>query len=218
MTTQAEVRRFLMPLCARFPEIVLVGRLAILPPVSHYLRFISIASSGNAEFCEPHRIAEALYVPRQFAIWNLSTLIRPPQRGRWRVRNMEDAATFAETASPQLDLLRNVDTPQAFIALEWADHPPELVPREQLEFPHRLFNGELDRARELLQKLDWLTKSQWQPVLSELGLWDALQENGSVLPADGRRRLAAWFKERERRAVEALKIGHLWIDEPVPVG
>lgn len=216
MTTKREAARFLEQLRKQRPEMALVGRIAILPPIRHFLRYILVDRTSSASICEINRIVQPLYVPAGFIIANLSTRIWPPHDFQWRVHDPADAAEFAKIAGPFLELIGAVDTPQAFIELEWADHPLHHVSRDFLEFPHRLFDGDLGRALELLQAPDWLTKRQWQPVLEGLGLWDALRERGSAIPGEKKRLLAEWFRDRERRSVAALNIGHLWEDTPLP--
>lgn len=61
MTTAAEVRRWLKPLMKRHPNLVLVGRNLIIPPVRHILRGIYFDSSWDRALCRPLWYVGELY-------------------------------------------------------------------------------------------------------------------------------------------------------------
>ena len=61
MTTAAEVRRWLKPLLKQHPDLVLVGRNLIIPPVHHVLRGIFFDASWDKHLCRPIWYAGALF-------------------------------------------------------------------------------------------------------------------------------------------------------------
>ncbi|MBK8455970.1 MAG: hypothetical protein IPL47_01695 [Phyllobacteriaceae bacterium] len=217
MTTKAEVKRFLQPMLAACPELVLVGRTAVLPPVRHYLRCIYIRSGRRSEFCWPTGIVAPLYVPVAFLNDGINVRLARPGGGLWRVREPESAIQFAKIGSSFVEQVRAIDSPHAYLERQRTELTPHPIREKFLELPHRLFSGEFERVRELLQEPDWITFLQWRPALENIGLWDSLHKPGSSLSSDETKRLARWFHERERESLAAEEIGHLWEDTPMPL-
>ena len=217
MNTKAEVKRFLQPILAACPELVLVGRTAVIPPVRHFLRCIFVSSGNPAELCCPTGIVVPLYVPVAFISDGISIRLVRPGGGLWRVREPESAIQFAKIGSSFVEQVRAIDSPHAYLERQRAELAPNPIREKYLELPHRLFSGEFERVRELLHEPDWTTFRQWRPALENIGLWDSLRKPGSPLSGDETKRLARWFHERERESLAAEEIGHLWEDTPMPL-
>jgi hypothetical protein len=62
MTTAAEVKRRLKPLLKHRPDLVLVGRNLVIPPVHHVLRGIFFDASWDKDLCRPIWYAGAMFM------------------------------------------------------------------------------------------------------------------------------------------------------------
>ena len=218
MTTAAHAKQFLKPLLERHLELLYSKRCVIDSPVRHYIRYVIIdRSSDPTEFVPYWNVYPLYFGAESLGVRWFAGNIRHPSRVWWKTLDSLETEQFAAMAEPLLAEMRRIDTPEAYIAFERLDNPPHLNSHEDLEIPHRLVAGHLDRARDLLASPRRWTWHLWKPKLEAIGVWDSLLRQGAGMPAGDRKRLADYFHARERRSVEALKIQPIWAPTPFPL-
>lgn len=220
MTTAVEARRFVRILLEKHPELIWTDRCVIDSPVRHYIRYFLIDRGMDPEIFKPQWNVKPMYRERRRLGGTMFVRhLRHPTAAfkQWYRDDPEAPLVFAAAARRPLRVMRAVDTPQDFIEFERLDKPPYLHSHDEMEIPHRLVAGQLDRARELLVKVRPAAFGFWKTELERFGVWDALLRHGSAISAAERKKIADFFHTVERKSVESLKLRSIWEPTPFPL-
>jgi hypothetical protein len=218
VTTLKQIRMLAGPLLARNPDLALVRDMIVVKPVEHFLRFILIERTGNANVCDPRWASSILFSKLiDVPIGETKLLFRsgPPGLWSWSDPTMIDA--FVEAVEREvLPKLRAIRTIQDHLDATLTYDRKNLVYEWSSMVVCSIAMGDLDRVRALLAEE---RGAEYIEALNNYsnGLGTRLFASGGELGRDDRLKLAQRLHENEARSVETLKLGRVWKSTPFPI-
>jgi hypothetical protein len=225
VTTHKQIKELAAPLLARNPDLALVKSMIVVRPVAHFLRFIFIERTGNADTCEPRWGTTYLFrnIPHM-PIGDTRLLYRPGPRKLWSWSDSTMIQSFVDTVECEvLPQLRAVCTAQDYfdkVLLHSPDHPSS---RWAPMMAYSLALGDLDQAQALLKQnpriYDSDVGSLYVQALNKVdsGLGTRLLDLGGRLGRDDRLKIAEYLHEKEARSTNHLGLEKLWARTLFPI-
>lgn len=232
MTTAAQVKKLAKPLLAKHPELVLVGRMIVWPPVRHVLRAIYIdrTSSGN-QFNPRWAVMHLFDVIPRIHFTHGGDLFKPrptPWHQKfptlWWVEDPESPEVLVEAIEasvlPKLAPLGELETYYAHLTSyrqgQWDSYAYDKRPYARVIV--EAARGRLDEVRAICRDELPLWPDDYFGTRSEQIA--VMQRTKSICPlaaADDRDGIARLLHEWEAMTVRNLKIEHLWQPTPFPL-
>jgi hypothetical protein len=227
MTTAAQVRKLVKPLLARHPDLALVGRMIVVPPVRHILRAIHIDRTGDSCRFKPKWLVIHLFERSQRVWLNLGGDIYKPRPTSWH-RESPNLWWIDDPASPEV-LVEAVEAavlPRLAVLDVFENYYAHLTSVEHHTYHLRPYQrviveaarGRLDEVRTICR--DELSKWPDDTYGKRPEEIDIIRLPKMICPlaaADNRAGIAALLHEWEATTVKNLKIEHLWQPTPFPL-
>jgi hypothetical protein len=225
VTTRKQIMELAAPLLARNPDLALVKNIIVVRPVAHFLRFIFIERTGNADTCEPRWGAAILFSGLvNIPIGDTQLLYRPGPRGLWSWSDPTMFQSFARTVENEvLPKLRAVNTAQDYIDKVLSHAPDHPSSRWAPTMLCSLAIGELEQARALLKQNPRIHGTDMSALFVQeldrlsIGLGTRLLERGERLEQADRLKLAEHLHELEAVSVKNLGLEKVWARTPFPI-
>ena len=209
----AQIKRLVRPLLTGQPELALIGRMIVIPPVRHVLRAIYLDRSGRAERFSPRWTALSLFELRGDITFSLGGDIYKPRPTPWHEEyptlwwndDPETPQVLVEAIETLLPKLAPLDDFEAFYQhlISVKDHAYHLRPYQRVVV--EAARGRLDEVRKICRD----EFSRW-PSKSAEAICALLAENDIA-------GIVALLHEWEATTVRNLKIEHLWEPTPFPL-
>lgn len=216
MTTIADARRLAAPLLARNADLAMVRRLALLKPVTHVLRGLSLERSLNPDLFNLTWFALFTFEPRRYLHYSWGHRFG----GLWERNDVSLAARVVEKMEgeilPLLRPMRAIDDFASFANSQHVEHPLR-------NYPHKVFLvhvalGQLDEARALCRKLRaWAIaecRLNHRPNMSVIRI---VLEMVPLVEADDREGMVRLLWQWEAETIKKLKLEKYWVKEPFPL-
>jgi hypothetical protein len=218
MTTAKQIKQLVAPLLERHPEMSLVHSSVIaLTPINHFIRGVTIDRTSSAGQCSPNwGVSVLLGKYDTFPMGFGDRLIRPGLSALWSWGDPGLSASLIESVETEaLPALRAVSGFREYLSLALPG-PQSRVVYSAGYVRCLLALGDLDEARSILRS-DERASKHWMPKLDELGIRDALMDEGNQLTSKHRKRIAQFFHEVEAQTVANLKLEAFWEPTPFPI-
>jgi hypothetical protein len=204
MTTAADVKWAMRPLLDRHDDLVVMGRMLVILPVRHVVRFICIDRELDPDGFEV-RTAMNLTFLNLVGGWPLSGgwPLRIPKR-RWLKSDPESIELLRNIIEHEaLPALRAIKTIDDFVTSRSnnRESSDEFLANSYLLARIAIVNGDLERAIPLIEPLLPRHVPAFFPALL----------------ARDRTALAHYFREQQRRTIEAMKLTKYFVPEPFPL-
>ncbi len=213
MTTVAQLKKLARPLLTGRPNLIMIGRMIVVPPVRHVLRAIYLDRCGRAERFNPRWTILALFELREFITFNLGGDIYKPRPTPWHDEyptlwwhdDPETPKVLVEAVENLFSKLEPLHDLEAFYQhlVSVKDHAYHLRPYQRVVV--EAARGRLDEVRAICR--DELAR--W-PSKSAEAICARLADNDIA-------GIAALLHEWEATTVRNLKIEHLWEPTPFPL-
>jgi hypothetical protein len=207
LTTIADVKRAMMPLLERHDDLALVGRMLIIKPVRHVLRFICIDRRSSPYIFVPDTAVNLSFL--EFTDWSLSggRTLYIHQR-LWDIRDTESIELLRNMIEDEaLPELRNINSIDDFVAYRSKDpqNARYFVADHYLLTVIAIAEGELDKA---ILIIDAALSDGRQ--LKEPRFYPALIARDRIA-------LANFLHECEASTIKTLKLEKYWEPAPFPL-
>jgi hypothetical protein len=221
VTTSRQIKELAAPLLARHDDLALAGRMIVLKPVHHLLRFVFINRTGDSDVYSPKWSATDLFHKLDDVPLGLGDSMLRDRREKhipwWLWSDPTAPKEFVEIVERvALPKLRAIQTLQDYLKFALPTSPVTLKYFWGMQISFSIAMGDLDAARDVFKSNPDAAKyrglDKYKP-----GLTIRLLERGRDLGADDRAELARLLHEWEGHTVGKLKLDKLWERTPFPI-
>jgi hypothetical protein len=199
MAKASEIKRVMRPFLAGQPDLGLVGRRLYVTPIQHFLRFVLLERSGDADIFRPQ------FQLMLQLIW------------RWSHKAMPDSL-FQAIEDQALPVLRATSTFATFEG--FTDAHPSVHKLGRPSWVGMLFNaalGRYDKAREAARTVrgGWKVDPSLLPRVRQYN--ELLHAMADALEREAKPEVIQLLHDMERHVAEKAKLQPYWEPSPFPL-
>lgn len=221
MTTRRQIRELTAPLLARHEDLALAGRMIVLKPVHHLLRFVFIDRTGDPDVYNPKWSLTDLFHKLDDVPLGLGDSMLRDRRDKhapwWLWSDPTAREEFVEIVERiALPKLRAIETLQDYLKFALPTSPLTLKHYWGMQLFFSIAIGDLDTARDIFVNNSDAAKYRGLDKYKH-GLTNRLIERGRDLSPDDRAEPARLLHEWEAYTVKKLKLRDVWERAPFPI-
>jgi hypothetical protein len=207
LTTSADVKRAMQPLLERHDDLALLGRMLIIKPVRHILRFVCIDRRSSPNIFVANTAVNLSFL--KFGGWSLSGG-RPLyiHQRLWDIRDAESIELLRNMIDEEaLPELRNINSIDDFVAHRSKDpkNSRYFFANYNMRTTIAIAKGDLEGAISIID-----------PALAD-GSQEWVPKYYSALVARDRIALANFLHEQQIQSIKTLKLEKYWESTPFPL-
>lgn len=216
MTTRADVKNAVESLLAAHDDLLLIGRLVAIKPISHILKGIYLDRSSSRDDFVVRWAAIFLFEPRSSFMMSWGAYVYCPTPGLW-TKQTPELQTLLKTsiereALPALRPVRTIAEFSDYASVQRIGGPLQNFPLSRIVVDAAL--GRFEACDRILDDLDNRRLKPASPDEDELRI---TRDLAPLIRARDRAGVAALLHEWEAWSVKAMKLEKYWERTPFPV-